>query len=305
LLWIGVTDKCIGESISDNNMTWMQEQMTQPVSLTIDQPNKNFTTIEKREKAEENVKNNRFVIDYYKPTYILPYYYTASPYNKIYMDSTPNNQSIKSSESKFQFSFKVPIFVNLLPENNTIYLAYTQLSYWQVYSKSAFFRETDFEPEIFYSRKLNFPRLKNWSFDFISLGAVHQSNGFGGDMERTWNRIYLEAVLSNHNWMIRYKPWYIIHDSSYQQYNPNLSHYLGYGQMVIAYQLNHHVISLLGHSFFENNGKRSTVELSYSFPLLVHLDGYFQFFSGYGQSLIEYDHRTNGVGIGFSLSNWI
>lgn len=306
LLWMIVSSSaCIAQLTSNTGVTVPQEEKNTFPPSTTNLANNSPTVIEQRAQQEEDIKNNRFAIGYYKPTYILPYYYTASPDNQVYLGSTPNSQSIKSSEAKFQFSFKLPIFVNLITDDNTLYLAYSQLSYWQVYSKSAFFRETDFEPEIFYSRKLHFPTVKDWSFDFINLGAVHQSNGFGGNMERTWNRIYLEAVLSNHNWMVRIKPWYVIHDTSYQQDNPNLAHYLGYGQIVVAYQSNHHVISLLGHSFFEKNGKRSTVELSYSFPLTVHLNGYVQFFSGYGQSLIEYNHRTNSAGIGISLSNWI
>ncbi len=263
------------------------------------------SVIQKRAAGESALKYNRFIISFYKPTYILPYYYTASPDNQVYQGSTPGGQSIKSSESKFQFSFKMPILSNMLNDSNALYLAYTQLSYWQVYSKSAFFRETDFEPEIFLSHKLKFLITKNWYLDFMNVGVVHQSNGFGGNMERTWNRVYIEGVLSNENWMIRLKPWYVIHDNSYQTYNPNMAHYLGYGQAVIAYQYKRHVVSLLGHSFFLKNGKRATVELSYSFPLTLHLNGYVQFFSGYGQSLIEYNHRTNSAGIGISLSNWV
>jgi len=39
--------------------------------------------------------------------------------------------------------------------------------------------------------------------------------------------------------------------------------------------------------------------------LLTKVKGYVQVFSGYGQSLIDYNRYTNGVGIGFALSDWI
>lgn len=263
------------------------------------------TTIEKRAAEEEDTHYNRFVISFYKPTYILPYYYTASPDNAVYQGSTPGDQSIKSSEAKFQFSLKVPVFVNFINDRNIIYLAYTQLSYWQVYSKSAFFRETDYEPEIILSHNLKFFLGKGWYFDFLNAGVVHQSNGYGGTMERTWNRVYVEGVLANENWMVRIKPWYVIHDSSYNTYNPNLAHYLGYGQVTVAYRRHRQVLALTGHTLFQHQGQRASAELSYSFPLSVHFNGYIQFFSGYGQSLIEYNHRTNSVGVGIALSNWI
>lgn len=263
------------------------------------------SVIQKRAYGESDLNYNRFVISFYKPTYILPYYYTASPDNQVYLGSTPGGQSIKSSEAKFQFSLKVPVFTHFINDKNILYLAYTQLSYWQVYSKSAFFRETDYEPELFLSHKLKFFLGKGWYFDFINFGAIHQSNGFGGNMERTWNRLYVEGIFANQNWMIRVKPWYVIRDHSYNTYNPSLAHYLGYGQAIVAYQYHRHTLSVMGHTPFQKGGKRATAELSYSFPLSLHFNGYVQFFSGYGQSLIEYNHRTNSVGIGISLSNWI
>jgi phospholipase A1 len=302
LLAIFYSYNCSANNLISPSPTLQKENPA--LAPTVEQANTK-STIQKRADGEATIMYNRFAIGFYKPTYILPYYYTASPDNQVYQGATPSDQSIKSSEAKFQFSLKVPVFVNLINDKNTLYLAYTQLSYWQLYSKSAFFRETDFEPEIFLSHKLKFFLGKDWYFDFVNVGAVHQSNGFGGNMERTWNRIYLEAVLSNNNWMVRLKPWYVIHDNSYKTYNPNLAQYLGYGQVVVAYQYNRHVLSFLGHSFFLKNGKRATVELSYSFPLTVHLNGYVQFFSGYGQSLIEYNHRTNSAGIGIALSNWV
>jgi phospholipase A1 len=35
------------------------------------------------------------------------------------------------------------------------------------------------------------------------------------------------------------------------------------------------------------------------------MKGYVQFFNGYGQNLIEYNHRTAAIGIGFAFSDWL
>ena len=61
-------------------------------------------------------------------------------------------------------------------------VAYTQLSYWQVYAKSQFFRETNYEPAIFLSD--NFSKI-GWV-----MSVLHQSNGRGGKLERSWNRYF-------------------------------------------------------------------------------------------------------------------
>lgn len=273
---------------------------SEPIHST-DQP---LDPVESRSIKEDKIPANSFAIVFYKPTYILPYYYTGSPYNKVYQ-TTPTNESIKSSEIKYQLSFKVPVWRNILHSSSSFYLAYTQLSYWQAYNHSAFFRETDYEPEIFLANEFNIPLTTNWKLNFINLGAVHQSNGFGGNMERSWNRIYLEAIASRENWMISIKPWYVINDSLMREQNPNITDYLGYGIITIAFKFYGQVLALQTHNLIEGGGKHATAELTYSFPITPYLKGYVQVFSGYGQSLIEYNHRTNSAGIGISLSNWI
>lgn len=262
--------------------------------------------VEERFKKERRIPPDFFAIVFYKPTYILPYYYTGSPYNKVYLNNTPSNEKIKREELKFQLSFKVPVWRSILFKHSTLYLAYTQLSYWQAYNRTAFFRSTDYEPELFLANEINIPFLfPKLHFNFLNIGAVHQSNGFGGQMERSWNRIYLEAISSHECWMVSIKPWYVVSDSTLRKYNPNIVSYLGYGQILIAYKYYHQVFSLLTHNLIEGGGKRATAEFTWSFPITSYLDGYVQVFSGYGQSLIEYNHRTNSAGIGIALSNWV
>lgn len=263
------------------------------------------TTIEQRADKEAEIASDHFAIAFYKPTYVMPFYYTGSPYNSVYQNNTPSNESIKNTEMKYQFSFKVPVWKNAFHRPTSLYLAYTQLSYWQAYNHKAFFRETDYQPELFVANEINLHLLRSLYLNFINLGAVHQSNGFGNSLERSWNRIYLEAISSSDHWMVSVKPWIIIHDSSLSSHNPNIANYLGYGQVTVAYKIWEQVLSLQAHSLIVNGSKRATAEFAWSFPITSYLNGYVQVFSGYGQSLIEYNHRTNSAGIGISLSNWI
>jgi phospholipase A1 len=46
------------------------------------------------------------------------------------------------------------------------------------------------------------------------------------------------------------------------------------------------------------------VQATWGFPLVRRVSGYVQVFSGYGESMIDYNHYQNTIGIGFSLADW-
>ncbi|MEO7727368.1 MAG: phospholipase A [Burkholderiales bacterium] len=45
-------------------------------------------------------------------------------------------------------------------------------------------------------------------------------------------------------------------------------------------------------------------QFAFAFPIKRSLMGYVQFFSGYGESLIDCNHRQNTLGIGVLLTPW-
>jgi phospholipase A1 len=268
---------------------------SKPATPTIKGP------VEARVKKEEKILPDSFAIAFYKPTYAIPYYYTGSPYNSVYQGNTPNNEKLNRGEVKYQLSLKVPVWQKMFGSCSSLYFAYTQLSYWQAYNNRAFFRENDYEPEFFVASQINYPLSTAWKVNFLNVGATHQSNGYGNSLQRGWNRLYLEAILSNDNWMISIKPWYII---SYNSKNEDIGSYLGNGRVLVAYKYYRQTFALQASNFIENS-KRTSAELTWSFPLIPYVKGYVQVFSGYGQSLIEYNHRTNSGGIGVAFSDWV
>ena len=238
-------------------------------------------------------------ISFYEPTYALPFYYTFNPDQAVYQGYTPENQRLLNEEFKGQLSFKFPLWADMFGSKFSIAAYYTQLSYWQFYAKSQYFRETDYEPALY----IVYDFLPHWS---VASGLDHQSNGRGGNLERSWNRVFFDLVYASDHWYVSIKPWFLVFKSdSSDLHNPNITDYLGYGRIVVAFQFYEQEISVMVRNAIESDFSKGAIELDYSFPIHGVLHGYIQFFSGYGQSLIEYDHYTNSVGVGIAISNWI
>jgi phospholipase A1 len=255
------------------------------------------SVIEEKRNAERKINLIDFAIALNRPTYILPYYYTASPDQHVYEGDTPLNQRINQNEFKFQLSLLVPVVQSVMGTPLDINLSYTQMSYWQVYTTSAWFRETDYEPELIFNYTLN-PNNQ------VGVSLNHESNGRGGTEERAWNRVIGIYTYGHSNWMLQARAWVLIFkgDSS-DIYNPDITDYLGHGDLTASYEINKLVLSVTGGNFERFN--RSHFQGSLSYPITNKIRFYGQAYSGYGQSLIEYNHRTNAFGVGISFNDWL
>ncbi|MDX2164015.1 MAG: phospholipase A [Gammaproteobacteria bacterium] len=264
---------------------------------TVDK-NPDQTVLEKQFAEQMKAAKNPLAVALFKPTYVLPYYYTNSPDYAVYTNNTPNNQQVMHNEFKAQFSLLVPLAYNVFGvKDSAIEMAYTQLSYWQVYASSQYFRENDYNPEVF-AQKL----YKKWLF---RTGIEHQSNGRGGAYERSWNRAYFTSAYSGRDWLASLKVWTLIFPSeSSDLHNPDILHYLGREQIVLSKKCGNFVYSVEAQNI-ESGFTRGYIEPTVSYHLTNYMSVYLQGFSGYGQSLIEYNHRTNSVGIGIAFNNWI
>lgn len=257
----------------------------------------NDSVIVERRQAREKINLTDFAMALYRPNYILPYYYTASPYERIYRGDTPDDQRINENEFKFQLSLIVPIWYNIMDTKFDIDFAYTQQSYWQVYTESAWFRETNYEPELMVHYTFD-------DFNQVTLSLNHESNGRGGEKERSWNRLIGEYTHGHENWMVKLRAWLMIFEAvSSDLHNPNIEDYLGHGEILGSYKYDKFVFTLQAGNF--ERPKRFRVEGSISYPITNKLLLYVQGFSGYGQSLIEYDHHTNAFGIGIAFNDWL
>jgi len=260
---------------------------------------KKDTVLEQEIQAQNRAENHPNIINLYKPNYVLPFYVTTNPYQTIYIHETPNNQKIKKEELKAYFSFLIPIVRHIYEDRPLSFnFAYTQLMYWQVYAKSQYFRETNYEPELFVENYFN-------RYVAAQIGVTHQSNGRGGYLERSWNRAYVQLKFTGSQWLVNIRGWGLLaEDQSSNLHNPSIAYYLGYENLLFSYKLGKLKTSIELQNI-ESGLSRGFVQATVSYPILKSISLYAQFFNGYGQSLIEYDHRTTGVGIGLALNDWI
>lgn len=266
--------------------------------------------------VEDRIRQDRehvlqpFTLMAHKPNYILFAAYNASGNDSTLLKEQLNNQDFddwEDTEAQFQLSIKFPLLVDLLDNTFDIYAAYTNRSFWQIYDPdSAPFRETNHEPEAWvqFHPKWEFLGFKNtWN----SFGINHQSNGRGGTLSRSWNRIFAWLTVERGNLAMSFKPWYRIPEDDEDDDNPDITDYLGHYEISATYKLRENVFSVMSRNNLESGFEKGAVELSWSFPLWdwPYLKGYVQYFNGYGRSLIDYNQHSNVIGVGVSLTDWL
>ncbi|WP_434341174.1 phospholipase A [Motilimonas cestriensis] len=259
--------------------------------------------LEQRLADERETYDNPFVITAHKPTYIL-----LGNYNdKLSAENYANYGELQDVEIKFQFSFKMPVWSAQSQYGPSLLFAYSQVSYWQAYNKaeSSPFRETNYEPEAFLSWRPNYQLGAGWSVQVAQIGFVHQSNGRSEPLSRSWNRVKASVTLERGNLGLALVPWLRIPEDREEDNNYDIIDYLGHGKILAAYKWHDHTFSMMSRNNLESGFSKGAIEGSWSFPLTSRVKGYVQFFSGYGNNLIEYNQYNNTVGIGIALTDWL
>jgi len=134
---------------------------------------------------------------------------------------------------------------------------------------------------------------------------VHQSNGRQDPLSRSWNRIYAQFGFEHDGFALLVRPWYRIKEDWSADNNPDIVQFLGHGDVVAVYKWGGHTFSLLLRSNLNFWNLHGAAQIDWSFPLYRQLKGYVQGFTGYGESLIDYNHSQTTIGAGFLLLNWM
>ncbi len=269
-----------------------------------------FGIVEERIKIDKSNVLKPFTLMSHHQNYFLLAVHNLNGWSTNEIEELTGNDEIDldSTEAQFQLSVKTPLATNILGSSIDLYGAYTLRSFWQVYNSanSSLFRESNHEPGAW----LQIPNdLEIFGFKNTAntLGIVHQSNGQRGSYSRSWNRVYASFIFEKNNLAFVIKPWVRIAEDEENDDNPDITDYLGHGELRIAYKNDEHVFSFMSRNNLESGLKLGAIELGWSFPIFGYdfLKGYVQYFSGYGESLIDYNYYVNRISVGFLLTDFL
>lgn len=232
------------------------------------------------------------------------------PSSPTHVSPPPSNN--KPVEMKFQLSFKADIGsqrnINLFGfKTFRMWGAYTQQSNWQVFDarNSSPFRVTYYEPELIATIGTNYET----ALKLVNLGLVHQSNGQTGPESRSWNRVYLQGGWEwNETTSILARRWWRLHEDISTDDNPDITDYYGRADLVVRWEPGDksQSVAMLLRNNLRRNANHGFVQIDWALPLSAGASSrlHLQLTSGYGESLIDYNHNQTTLGLGVSFREW-
>ncbi|MCK5441179.1 MAG: phospholipase A [Maribacter sp.] len=253
-----------------------------------------------------------FKIVPHKPVYFLLANYSSDINNRP-SSANPLNEvqdplSFSNTELKFQLSFKARAITKVFGPKigGTLWAGYTQSSRWQLYNAniSRPFRETNYEPEIMLTIPTSY-RFMGLKGVFAGIGINHQSNGRSDPLSRSWNRVVAQFGWENTTWSVVARPWWRVQEEAIEDNNPGIENYLGRVELLTAFSKGSYNVSMeIRHSMRGGERNRGSVTLDYAVKIRDLLQIHVQLFHGYGESLIDYNHKQTTIGLGVSLIQW-
>jgi phospholipase A1/A2 len=247
--------------------------------------------------------SNPYLIDLYNQNYLLVARWTdhvnSAPYQPIFQ-AAGKSENLDNTEAKFQISFKLRLWTTD-DRRWGVWAAYTQQNQWQVYNGdiSRPFRETNYMPELFVSYRPGIDLGGGFKWNLLNVGYTHQSNGRSDTLSRSWDRIIATFGFERENFALLAKAWYPF---NYKEDNPNITDFYGYGSLTGIYKWRDNSFSLMARGNLSKG--KGAAELTWMSPrLLGPLRAYVQGFTGYGESMIDYNWNQSTIGFGVALND--
>lgn len=258
---------------------------------------------------ERETEFEPYVITPHRINFLIPALTTDAINKEAYSTFDGYEDNLKDLEAKFQLSFKVPLnHSSMMIEGDGLYFGFTLQAWWQIYAEkiSRPLRETSYQPEFFYLAPLAWqPFDGNTGF---AVGIEHQSNGRAQNLSRSWNRVYANFLYEKDNFALSLRPWLRLSEDEKEfpldpegDDNPDIEDFMGHYELAMVYKWEGLEFSVGGRRNFSTN--KGAAEFGITFPLWGKIRGYATGFTGYGESLIDYNHSQTRFGLGIALNN--
>jgi phospholipase A1/A2 len=250
-------------------------------------------------ELDEKTRRDKYTFRLHRSTYVLPFTYNNTPNVEAVRSADPE-KNLKEAEVVFQMSFKIKLLQDILGQDVDLWVGYTQRSFWQLYNfdDSSPFRETNYEPEFLLNFKTDYDIL-GVKCRFINFGLNHQSNGQSEPLSRSWNRVVANFGFEKEPFSFLLKTWYRIPETVEEDDNPGMNKYLGHGEIWAYYFYKKHRLGLMFRNNFDSQENHGAIQAEWTFPFFFkNVAGYAHYYNGYGESLLDYNHHTNRVGVG-------
>jgi len=305
--------------------TWAQQQVKAPSPPTLSSPtckDNRLSEMSRFWELEAGSDCGTFRIRGYQPI-SLSWIGSTSVNTQPTSPSPPNNATqavpYRNNETRVGLSVRTKIAQGLLTQaepsrRDSLWFAYSQQSNWQLFSGdlSRPFRTTDHEPELIYIYPFDAALPLGWRLRYGGLSLNHQSNGQPLPFSRSWNRTILMAgAEKDQTFVVQAKLWQRVPEAANDD-NPDIADRIGRAEFAGYWRVNpDNTLGLtLRHSLrADTNGSVKlewlrTLGNSRAQDQQNGLRFHTQLFSGYGDSLIDYNRRRTTLSVGLSLVDW-
>ena len=252
---------------------------------------------------------HEFTVRTYAPNFLVPLHYTTrvdrSPASPTHPDG--GRFPYERAEAELQVSLRAKAFDGLLFKGDSFWLAYSQQSLWQLWNsaESSPFRSSDYQPEGMYVVPVpaSVGTLGGWRWRLMLAGFAHESNGQSDPLSRSWNRVVLGTAFTHDDLALQARYNWRTPETGVDD-NPHLTDYIGNTELSALWLPGRTTVQLTARTSFKS-AERGSVQLTWTRPVFAsNPDGlrwYLQVFSGYGETLLDYNFRQTSVGLGFTL----
>lgn len=217
--------------------------------------------------------------------------------------------SVRTKVAQGLFTQHVPL------KRDSVWFAYSQQSNWQLFSGdlSRPFRATDHEPELIYIYPTDVALPAGWRLRYTGISLNHQSNGQSLPLSRSWNRVIAMAGMEKgSDFTLTGKLWHRLPEREDDDDNPDIADKVG--RIELTGQWNVNTDNTLGFTWRHAQREQGNGSLKLEWLRRLGDSGvpnaqtglrfHAQLFSGYGDSLVDYNRRRTVLSLGLSLVDW-